>query len=243
MKKKIGYMILFGCLLFSSCIVDEYPKPPKTSMAKNVVDEASYSLVKGIKYSDIIIKANTWLSESNVAEKNNIEDLYFPMHKLRMSGDTIIILNLCKIMSFGKKLEQMADKWILMDWFEQDTAFFSKLAENKYSISLSHKLYSFDLGITSTKKGYLVSGSGKHMLWEQKAIYQISTEIDVADITPTIYTDQDEMRRHFIGGINQFKWYRDSRANSIPVEIKVEFTSYNSFNITAFGFTDNYTGY
>lgn len=239
--KTASYIIVFGCLLLSSCIVEEYPKPPKTSMAKNVVDKASYSIVQGIRYSDIAIKTNAWLSASTTAEKVKTEDLYFPNFKLRMSGDTIIVLNLCKINSFGKKLQEPGSKWTFIDWSDQDTAFISKPAEDEYSISLSHRLYSSDLTITSRKNSYLVAGSGKQSLegWEM-ATYQISDGIVVDDITPTIYADPDGISRHFIGGANNFKWYRDS--DTAPENIKVQYAPFLKSTITAFGFTDTYYG-
>lgn len=238
--KTVNYIILLGIVLLSSCIVEENSRPPKTLMAKNVANEASLSIISAIQYSDISIKANSWLSAPSVADKNKLEDLYFPNHKVRMSGDTIIIVDLCKIMTYGKKLHE--NRWSYMDWIAQDTASISNPSSNKYSITVSNKRHSFDLSLTSKDKSYLISGSGKRQLrMYGEVTYQISEEIVVGNITEQFYTGQYEIYNHFIGGVNSFKWY--STPDAGPENIQVKYAPESKMTIVAFGHTDNYNGY
>ncbi len=100
MKKTVYILLLLPFL--TCCVIESYDKPKKTVAGYHLASYATGAMCTNALFADVARVIRMWQEAPTHEERYKIEDKYFRNQKVREIGDTIQIVGICKINTFGK---------------------------------------------------------------------------------------------------------------------------------------------
>ncbi len=247
---KLIIALLAGSLLINGCVINKGVKPQVTFPARNAYFLLASSYLDGVYMMDLAIKINLWKNAGTQGEREQIEDMYFSNYKIRQSGDTIRIINLCEIRTYGKNLTDVGTKWRLIptDNLDKGGATIDVVADDKISIvcdsyfrKYDQANYSYKLNVLFQDKLFKLSGIGE--IEEKNAgsmTYSISeTEPIVVDKLSNILYHNYQWPEILSGKIES-EWLRSSDKGVYTDHFSVLHLGGNAIKVTTNGVSEIY---
>lgn len=191
--KKINIILILSLVAsLTSCVIESYEKPPKTIIGLVVASNVTSSLATNASVADLARVVEMWRSASD-QDKYKIEDKYFRNTKIREIGDTIHIVDLCKI---NTSRQSFADThWEVLS--HQAKRKVSLLSENKIKVESVFGDDVCDLTVECVDDGkeFLVTGNGVVKQQPHSSMIFSKLTYNIAD--PVKFVAQDVVHSPF----------------------------------------------
>lgn len=248
MKHIVYIIVILTSIFFQSCVKESFTKPERTKLGFSIFLNSSTSWYLGIRFSDIALKVNEWLSAESQEDKQKIENLYFPHNKLIIDGNKIEVSDLCVINTFGSSLSDKNTKWnlsfgaegffIMSATIQNEGDLFTTIIEAPLWLSKESTLTT---QIKQTDKKYEVTGDGTcFLIFNEKIDYRITSPLIVTKMND-LYLDNYYIQNKITQGSVEMEWTSKGAFASGDTDlIKASYLGDSKIEINAYGSTNTY---